>query len=206
MNSIETNNVDELELEYLRNAGAIYFKTKQYDLMKEILLFGVMHNDIQCINNLAIYYREVEKNSGLMTFYLFKGMSLGSSESMFLLGWYYTNIDNNLMEQYYLAAIQKNQNSLISVSEWHAQMQAYNYLLEYYIKNNDFVSLQKTIRTDIDLMMHIEYQIPFEYLINIPLRYMAYEYVPRSFLKDKHLQITHVHKNNISYMCIVNDN
>lgn len=194
MNSIETNNVDELELEYLRNAGAMYFNTKQYDLMKEIYLFGAMHNDIQCINNLAIYYREVEQNSGLMIYYLLKGVLLGSSESMFLLGWYYTNIDNISMEQYYLAAIKEGKHKL-----------AYNYLLGYYIKTNNFVSLQKTIRNDIDLLMHIECQIPLKYLINIPLRYINQIYINKSFLIDNNLNITYVHKNGVCYMLLINN-
>ena len=77
------------------------------------------------MSELALYYKEIEKNYELMKKYYLMAIEKENSTAMFELGLYYEDIEINhkLMKKYYLRAIDKGNSSAI------------NKLLKYYYKN-----------------------------------------------------------------------
>ena len=102
---IPENLLDEDELYFY--LGVYYHLNSSYNEMKKYYMLAIAKNNMHAMNNLAIYFKNVEKNYEEAKKYYLMGILNGDVKAMNNLAYYYSHVEKNYDEakKYYLMAI-----------------------------------------------------------------------------------------------------
>ena len=115
--------------------GIYYKRAKDFDLMKKYYLMAIDYNNVDAMNNLAIYYYDFENNWDLMKKYYLMAIDLNNTDAMNTMGNYYQYVEINydLMKKYYLMSIKNdNQIAMYSLGLYYKHKKKYDLMMKYY--------------------------------------------------------------------------
>jgi len=151
--------------------------------MKKYYTMAIEKGNIIAMNNLGLYYKDIEQNYDEMKKYYLMAIEKGENIAMSNLGHYYQTIEENYdeMKKYYLMAIEKGHNG------------AKKKLLEYYKDNMNNININDVIKilnklgehklkyTYIDYGLnnnkHVDFKLSDKYICVTTIQFVILKYI-----------------------------
>ena len=140
--------------------------------MKKYYLMAIEKGNSVAMNNLAIYYKEIEKDYDNMKKYYLMAIDKDNSNAMYNLGDYYEEIEKNYdnMKKYYLMAIEKgDSNAMNNLAIYYENIEKnYDESKKYYLMaikkgGSDAINNLKNITSPLErYILYNEHNISFD--------------------------------------------
>jgi TPR repeat protein len=115
--------------------GSQYYNQQNYTYMKKYFQIASNLGNTKAMDNLGIYYTNIEKDYLLMKKYFLQAIEHGNINSMVNLGIYYANIEKDYlqMKKYFLMAIEQgNSNGMNNLAKYYQTVEKDYELMEKY--------------------------------------------------------------------------